>query len=346
MRKSDRRWVRAIVALVAVVVLILPLPARAFDPTEAYEKRTVQGFTVYVNPLVLKQRQPAADALRELDGQLTRIRGVVPKRALAAMLKMPIWLEWEAKPNGAAEFHPSAGWLTANGYNPAKAGGVELSNARNFVKWSRDVQQWMLLHEMSHGYHFLVLGEADKRVKEAYRNAMDKHLYDSVEYARREKKQAYAATNEKEYFAEMSEAYFGRNDFYPYNRADLQKHDPVAFKLMYDAWGMAVAEGEPWVEKAEAAVKAGNAAGALTYLAKLTPDARADKELAGRLAALSPALAPAAEAALGEVEAMVAAGRRGAAVARLKDLAAATAGTPAGEKAQRRLDELAGKPTG
>ena len=47
---------------------------------------------------------------------------------------------------------------------------------------------------------------------------------------------AYAITNPKEYFAESSEARFGRNDFFPCNRQELQQHDPEIARLMDTLW--------------------------------------------------------------------------------------------------------------
>ena len=46
----------------------------------------------------------------------------------------------------------------------------------------------------------------------------------------------YALNNEKEYFAEMTEAYFGTNDFYPFVRAELEEHDPKMFRLLQALW--------------------------------------------------------------------------------------------------------------
>ena len=63
-----------------------------------------------------------------------------------------------------------------------------------------------------------------------------------MDYISRGKKKAYAATNPAEYFAELSEAYFGTNDFAPFTRAELEKHDPVGFALMRKAWGGAAKE--------------------------------------------------------------------------------------------------------
>ena len=43
-------------------------------------------------------------------------------------------------------------------------------------------------------------------------------------------------TNAMEYFAELTEAYFGVNDFYPFNRSELQRHDPEMAKLLSKVW--------------------------------------------------------------------------------------------------------------
>ena len=48
---------------------------------------------------------------------------------------------------------------------------------------------------------------------------------------------AYAANNPQEYFAELSEAWFGANDFYPFVRAEVLEHDPEAAELLKKLWG-------------------------------------------------------------------------------------------------------------
>ncbi len=42
----------------------------------------------------------------------------------------------------------------------------------------------------------------------------------------------YALTNYKEFFAETPEAYFGVNDFFPFNRAGLKEAEPEISELM------------------------------------------------------------------------------------------------------------------
>ena len=45
-----------------------------------------------------------------------------------------------------------------------------------------------------------------------------------------------AARGHKEYFAESSEAYFGKNEFYPFVRAELKQHDPNMYALLEKLW--------------------------------------------------------------------------------------------------------------
>jgi hypothetical protein len=213
------------------------LPAMAFDPTDKYTKREIQGFTVLVNPEVDLHPDEAKLAFVELETQLKKINEVVPEAALADLKKIKLWVEWEVKKNGAAEFHVSSGWLKSNGYNPDKLHVVEINNLKNFVAWSQKTQPWMILHELAHSYHFTVLGDKYAPLQTAYRQAMERKLYDSVEFVHGGNRKAYAATNPAEYFAELSEAYFGKNDFFPFTRDELEKHDPVGFEMMRKAWG-------------------------------------------------------------------------------------------------------------
>lgn len=213
------------------------LAHRSIAPTSTYRQTTSHGFTILIHPEVLKHPKEAGQLWQELNTQLAAIDRVMPTKPLAELRKVRIWVEWANRENGAAEFHPSAIWLQQHGYNPDKAGNVEISNSRNFVQWSQINQPWMLLHELAHAYHFCVLGEHFAPIEAAYQHALDKHLYASVLYARGPKQKAYALTNPKEYFAELTEAYFGKNDFYPFDRAQLKQYDPIGYQLMEQTWG-------------------------------------------------------------------------------------------------------------
>jgi predicted metallopeptidase len=232
---------RILLVLVAIGMAVTAIqvhpPGRKYDPTAVYQQEVVQGFTVLINPQLREHPSAARDMRQELSSQLAQIAQVVPAQPLSALRKVRIWVEWDKNLQGAAVFHPSVAWLQANGYNPAKAGSIELSNTRNFVKWSRAEQRWMVLHELAHAYHFLVLGENYAGIETAYQQAVQQKLYDAVVYINGGQRRAYARTNAQEYFAELSEAYFGKNDFYPFTHAELQKYDPVGYQLMEKVWG-------------------------------------------------------------------------------------------------------------
>ena len=96
----------------------------------------------------------------------------------------------------------------------------------------------MVLHELAHGYHNRFLGDDNADILGAYKAAVESKIYESVPHINGRKQRHYALTNEKEYFAEASEAYFGTNDFFPFVRAELEQHDPRGFALMEKLWGV------------------------------------------------------------------------------------------------------------
>jgi hypothetical protein len=222
--------------LIATALLIFGLTAAPFTPTSAYGTRRVEGFTVLVHPELNDHPRELEEALKELESQLRAVIKALKPEHLGELRAVRLWVEWNKRPQGAAEFHVSADWLKANGYNPDKVGAVEIGNAVNFVRWSRAAQPSMVLHELAHAYEHRVLGAGHAGIAAAYENAMDQKLYDSVKHVLGGTQRAYAATNSKEYFAELTEAYLGKNDFYPFTRAELERHDPQGFRLMQGVW--------------------------------------------------------------------------------------------------------------
>jgi hypothetical protein len=224
--------------LVAIVGLTVGISAGAdYTPTVDYESRELCGFALRVHPMAIEHADDLAACLEELEGQLRNIQRVVPDAPLAELQKVPFWIEWRVKPRGAAEVHVSARWLRENGYNPDKLYGVEINNCRNFVDWSRTAQPWMVLHELAHAYHHRVLGSGHRPLRTAFAEAGEQQLYDSVLHVNGRRERAYALTNVDEYFAELTEAYFGKNDFYPFLPAELREHDPVGYGVLRDIWG-------------------------------------------------------------------------------------------------------------
>ena len=208
----------------------------AFVPTRQYVDRSLQGWTVKVNRTLLEDRSElGTKALALLDQKLAEIAQAVPERACATLRKVPIWLGVDDGHAPCSEYHPSAEWLRSHGYNPDKAKAVEIGNAARFLEWSGD-QPSMIIHELAHAYHDRELGFEDPAILAAYHKAVDDHRYDQVEHKSGKLERAYALTDAHEYFAEGTEAYFGRNDFYPHDRAELERHDPELLALLNRVW--------------------------------------------------------------------------------------------------------------
>ena len=230
---------KVVPALLIVAAFAAAARAESYDPISAYEEVSIHGFRILVNQEVQSHEKYAAKMREELATQLAAIINILSDEHLTELRKVTIWVEWKAKEKGAAEFHPSEKWLVDHGYNPRKTRAIELCNTVNFVNWSRSAQPWMVMHEMAHAYHFRVLGEDNLDVATAFKQAKKSQSYDSVKHVNGESQRAYAMKNNKEYFAEITEAYLGKNDFFPFTREELKQHDPVGYQLMQDCWSQA-----------------------------------------------------------------------------------------------------------
>ena len=94
----------------------------------------------------------------------------------------------------------------------------------------------MVLHELAHAYHHRVLGYDNPDIRAAYERAVASKTYESVLRYNGRMERAYALNNDQEYFAELTEAFFGQNDFYPLVRAEVMRHDPEMHKTLKMLW--------------------------------------------------------------------------------------------------------------
>lgn len=208
----------------------------AFEPTSNYEVRTIEGWKVRVNRRLLREENALGErALKLLAADLFGVARKVPEKALAKIRKVPIWLEARNERVVGACYHPSRRWLEENDFNPEKAKSVEIGNATNYLDWTSH-QPMMVLHELAHAYHHQVLGYEHPGIKEAYARAVEGKSYESVLRYDGNRARAYALNNDQEYFAELTESYFGTNDFYPFVRPEVKEHDPETFELLGKLW--------------------------------------------------------------------------------------------------------------
>lgn len=207
-------------------------------PTSEYEKRKVDGFTVMISPAAKADPAALNPALKRLDLNLKDISHKVPRTAFKKLQTVQIWLEHDNPETPGMVFHPGADWLREHGYNVDKAGNVEVGNLAHFISW-QEQQPSMVLHELSHAWEFRFSDDAIKKeLDEAFAAAQASGKYENVDHWDHNKRRAYALTNSHEYFAEICEAYFGKNDFFPFVRSDLLAFDPQGYRLVEHAWGI------------------------------------------------------------------------------------------------------------
>lgn len=218
-------------------------PKLPIDNAEAHETRQVAGWTVHISPQLRQQHAAVTDkALELLQRQLAEIVSEVPQPAVIELQKVALWFSPEYPGIGPrAEYHPGAQWLRDNGRDPAMVHAVEFTNVLIFEKETRSMPNFAL-HELAHAYHHQVLegGFNNSQVIRAYERAKASGNYERVERqdaaGNKHIDRAYALTNPQEYFAEATEAFFSRNDFYPYDNQQLKTHDPYMFELLPQLW--------------------------------------------------------------------------------------------------------------
>ena len=226
------------------VALALFAIANAVNETPPFDPviQNIEGWTVHVDPEMLdgEHAEAGAQALTMLANHLQRIAVLMPEDRLEEMKKLEIWIEHD-HPKLNVEpgpYHPSADWLTENGHDPRLAKKVHVTRAASLLERHHMLKHpAVILHELVHSYHDQILGFDDPRIIAAYEKAMEAGLYNEVLDYKGRKVRAYAATNHKEYFAEGTEAYFYRNDFYPFLQVELKEHDPVLYNLLVEIWG-------------------------------------------------------------------------------------------------------------
>lgn len=223
------------------MVKLLTAPPKKEPPPKPTSRteRQVEGWTVRVDDRLLNgpDAELGAKALRFLEHKLADIKVVVPEDKVKVLQKVVIVLDLTHGDLGPMQYHPSKGWLKANGYAEDLEKCVHLPRAAD-VATKRNVreQPWVILHELAHAYHDQVLGFDDPRVREVYEAYKKGGHGDKALLYDGNRVKHYALTNPQEFFAEMTEAYFGSNDFFPFNRAELKESERDVYDLMERVW--------------------------------------------------------------------------------------------------------------
>jgi len=242
---------QAIVVLLLCGAFSVASGARGKDPTpESVEEarnhrfepvvKMIEGWTVHVGPQLLEGEYSDSGtlALKMLANHLQRIAILVPAEQLEKLRKIEFWIEHAHPQLGAMQYHPNRRWLTDRGHDERLAKKVHITHADQLLSRQQMLKHpAVILHELAHAYHDQFLSFDNQRIIDVYDKAMAAGLYDKVLLYNGKHVRHYGASNHKEYFAEGTEAFFYRNDFYPFVAAELKEHDPALYDLLVEIWG-------------------------------------------------------------------------------------------------------------
>jgi hypothetical protein len=209
---------------------------QSFIPTEKYHKTDIKGWTVYVNPLLRERRAYSQLMLDLLEYKLYLIDLYMPADSLDKLKTTPIWLELESNAVPYIAYHCCKNFLKAKGLNPDKLNAVEIGSSRNFQRW-QELQKFILLRYLAYSYYDKYLQNQEKQVDSAYTKTLNSGKYNSVLRFDGKKVRHPALKNPKEYFASMTESYYGLSDHYPFIQFELRQYDPNTCELLTKLWG-------------------------------------------------------------------------------------------------------------
>jgi len=220
-----------------LAICVLAVASSISFGQEKHAARDIEGWTVNIDERLFNTAI-GDRARRVLADQLFAIKDRVPPDKVAKLRKVVLWLDLDCKGLERPQYHPSAEWLKENGYPVDHAKCVHIPNVDYFASARFQVAQpFAVLHELAHAYHDQVLGFDNPEIMKVWKDfCADKKHQSVLRYSGRMEPH-YGLTDQKEFFAEMTESYFGTNDFYPFVRAELQRDEPEAFALMKKIWG-------------------------------------------------------------------------------------------------------------
>jgi hypothetical protein len=175
--------------------------------------------------------------------RLDEVARLVPPTALPHLRRVRLWLDLDAGKWAGAFYatSPSKGYNGPDrgygGFHGAMYLGAVFPNIVELIEMSGAWTNMAVLHELAHGYHRQVLGALNSGVKRTFEAAKARGLYLDVSFRNGSiAKVGNAIRNELEYFAVLTEAYFGKTNQTPLDAAELKSYDPDGFRLIERAW--------------------------------------------------------------------------------------------------------------
>jgi len=206
-------------------------------PTSKYDKRNIDGWTVYVSPNLNSRPGLCTAMTKILAYKIHMIDHFVGAEGHKHLSPTPIWLEVGGT-GPYLRYCDSKAGLRSENANPDKFRAVEVRDPQRMIDWSM-LQQADVLGAVALAYYNR-RPQLATRTRAAFDKAKKSGKYKSVLRFDGRRVPHPALLSEKRYFAEMMKSYFLVNDRYPFIRCELKDQDPDGYKLIADLW-----EGEP-----------------------------------------------------------------------------------------------------
>jgi len=213
-------------------------PSTGYTPTNQYDERDIDGWTVYVHPELAHEPGLCDMMITLVAYKLDMIDHFISEQGQAQLHEIPIWLE----SGGAGPYIQYCGnraQIRQAGLNPDKFQAVEIRDPQRMLRWAL-LEQSDLLHHIALGYwdrHAADDGsELQAGIQAAFQQARQSDAYKSVLRFDGRHVPHPGLSSEKAYFAELMESYFLVNDHYPFIRCELKEQDPAGYDLIAGLW--------------------------------------------------------------------------------------------------------------
>ena len=208
-----------------------------YVPTKQYDKRDIDGWTVYVNPQLAGQPGLCASMVKILSYKLHVIDHFIAEEGQKQLHVIPVWLEYDRQ-GPYLQYCGDRGKVQRDGLNPDKLGAIEINDPQRMLDWAM-LQQSDVLHQVALAYYDLHAqkdSELARKIATAYAQAKTDGKYNSVLRFDGKHLPLPAMASEKEYFAELMESYFLVNDHYPFIRCELKDQDATGYEVIAGLW--------------------------------------------------------------------------------------------------------------
>tara|TARA_B100000315_G_scaffold159395_1_gene147887 strand:+ start:1310 stop:2326 length:1017 start_codon:yes stop_codon:yes gene_type:complete len=202
-----------------------------------HERHQMAWWTVYVECLVYDTPGLAERTIRYVQAEMDLAADLLPHSSIGTLRHTPVWIDISFKdPENMAIYMEDV--QDPGSLDLPYVNGVRVSVDAIEEELAYEESEGFAIHELAHAWHCLAYDPcwSGTRIMSAYAAAMSDDLYDSVPYLYGEDERAYAATDDAEYFAELSEAWFDSNDYFPFNRDEVKAHDPSGARAVEAAW--------------------------------------------------------------------------------------------------------------